>query len=115
MEHSGFSILKIYASTTDKIESRLLYEHIVHRAKEEGISGITVNRGIMGYGLSSAIVTSRFWELTDKLPLTIEIIDETKKLEKFYGSLQKELLKMPKGCLVAMFPVNVLLHKEGNK
>ncbi len=115
MNTSEFSILKIYASTTDRIGSKALYEFIVHAAKEEGISGITVYRGIMGFGLSSKINSSKFWELTEKLPVTIEIIDRTDKLEAFYKKVENELLKMPKGCLVAIVPVDIKLQKLGNK
>jgi uncharacterized protein len=108
------SILKIYASNTDKVGSELLYEHIVYLAKSKGISGVTVYRGIMGYGMSSNHVTStRFWELTEKLPVTIEIIDQAEKLEEFYCLVEPDLKSMPKGCLVTLEPVEIRLQKKG--
>ena len=61
MENSDNSILKIYASTTDRVGPKLLYELIVELASDKAISGVTVYRGIMGYGLSSNISTARFW------------------------------------------------------
>jgi PII-like signaling protein len=109
------SILKIYASSTDKVGSKIFYEHIVYLAKEKGISGVTVYRGIMGYGSSSKhISTSKFWELTEKLPVTIEIIDKTIVLESFYKIIEHDLLKMSKGCLVTLNPISVKLHKPGH-
>ena len=114
MNSSEHSILKIRASTTDRIGSKLLYQHIVELAKKKGITGATVYRGIMGYGSSSKISSSRFWELTEKLPVVIELIDKTERLEEFYAEVKKELLSMPKGCLVTMEPVNILLQKKGN-
>jgi len=113
MENSEHSILKIYASTTDRIGTKLFYEHIVELAREKGISGVTVYRGIMGYGLSSGISTSRFWELTEKLPVMIEMIDRTQALETFYAQIEPELTVMRKGCLVLMEPVTIRLHKSG--
>lgn len=114
METSENSILKIYASSTDKLGTHLLYEHIVYLAKEKGISGVTVYRGIMGYGSSSHhISSSKFWELTEKLPAVIEIIDKTVVLESFFRMIEQDLLKMPKGCLVTMDPILVKLHKPG--
>jgi len=114
MEQIEDSVLKIYASSTDKIGQKLLYEHIVYQAKERGICGITVYRGIMGYGSSSSnINTSRFWELTEKLPVMIEIIDSTANLENFYLSIKDELDSMKKGCLVTIEPVRVLFRKSG--
>jgi uncharacterized protein len=115
MENSGNSILKIYASTTDRIGSKLLYEFIVELAREKGISGISVFRGIMGFGLSTTISTARFWELTEKLPVVIEIIDSTENLNKFYEYIVPDLRSMKKGCLVVMEPVLVKLHKSGKE
>ena len=95
-QDSKYSRLKIKASTTDKIGSKLLYQYLVEKAKKEGISGATVFRGIMGYGTSSKIHSSRFWELTEKLPVVIELVDTTDKLEKFFKEIEEELLSMPK-------------------
>jgi PII-like signaling protein len=110
------SLLRIYASTTDKMGNELLYEYLVFLAKENGIAGVTVYRGIMGYGLSSrTISTSRFWELTEKLPVVVEMMDTTVKLENFYQSIEEKLKNIHNGCLVTMQPVEVKLHKYGNK
>jgi uncharacterized protein len=113
IKSSEHSILKIYASTTDKIDSKLFYEYIVHLAKDNGVSGVTVYRGIMGFGLSSHISSSKFWELTEKLPIMIELIDKTDKLESFYQLIEEKILNMPKGCLVTMEPVFLKLQKFG--
>ena len=107
------SRLKIKASTTDRVGSKLLYQYLVEQAKEKGISGATVFRGIMGYGSSSRIHSSRFWELTEKLPVIVELVDETQKLKEFYKDIEAELLSMPKGCLVTLEPVSILLQKKG--
>jgi len=116
MDTKENSILKIYASSTDKIGFDLLYEHLVLLAKEKGIAGVSVYRGIMGYGLSSTqISSSKFWELTEKLPVVIEMVDKTEVLEKFYQFIESDLLISPKGCLVTMQPIEILLHKTGKK
>ena len=97
MDSNDHSVLKFYASTTDKIGTKLLYEHIVYLAKEKQISGVTVYRGIMGFGMSSSrISTSKFWELTEKLPIMIEMVDKTDVLENFYSSIEPDLINMQK-------------------
>lgn len=111
--NSKYSRLKIKASTTDKIGSKLLYQHLVEKAKEQGINGATVFRGIMGFGTSNKIHSSRFWELTEKLPVIIELVDKTENLEKFYSGIEEELMNMPKGCLVTLEPTEILLQKKG--
>jgi len=116
MDTNENSILKIYTSSTDRIGFDLLYEHLVVLAKEKGIAGVTVYRGIMGYGLSSTrISSSKFWELTEKLPVVIEMIDKTEVLESFYQIIENDLLVLPKGCLVTMNPIEIRLHKTGGK
>ena len=115
MEKKSHSVLKVYASSTDRIGSQLLYEEVVHRAREAGISGATVFRGVMGYGLSSHIHSSKFWELTEKLPVVIEMIDTEEKIERFYSGIGPELEALPKGCLVTVTPVEVKIHKHGAK
>ena len=116
MNSTENSILKIYASSTDHLGFELLYEHLVVLAKEKGIAGVTVYRGIMGYGLSSTrISSSRFWELTEKLPVVIEMIDRTDVLEVFYKSIENDLKLIPKGCLVTIHPIEIKLHKTGIK
>ena len=113
IQDSKYSRLKIKASTTDKIGSKLLYQYLVELAHDKGIAGATVFRGIMGFGSSKAIHSSRFWELTEKLPVVIEFVDQTEKLELFYREIEQDLLNMPKGCLVTMEPTEILLQKKG--
>jgi PII-like signaling protein len=113
MKKPEHSILRIHASTTDRIGSKLLYQHIVELARSKGITGATVYRGIMGYGSSSRITSSKFWELTEKLPVVIELVDRTERLEDFYAEIREELLSMPKGCLVVLEPAQIVLQKKG--
>jgi len=113
MENSEHSILRIHASTTDRISSKQLYQYIVELAREKRITGATVYRGIMGFGSSSRISSSKFWELTEKLPIVIELADRTGKLEAFFREIEQELVNMPKGCLVTMEPVRILMQKKG--
>lgn len=116
METTDYSILKIYLSTTDRFGSKLMYEHLVYLAKEKKISGVTVNRGIMGFGMSSThVTTSRFWELTEKLPVVVEMVDKTEILKNFYDLIESDLNRMNKGCLVSLEPVEILLLKPGEK
>ncbi|HNX83523.1 MAG: DUF190 domain-containing protein [Bacteroidales bacterium] len=115
MEKKPNSVLKVFASSTDRLGSQLLYEAVVLRAREAGISGATVYRGMMGYGLSSHIHSSKFWELTEKLPVVVELIDTEEKLRTFYEVIAPELESLPKGCLVTISPVEVILHKSGEK
>ena len=116
LKKNNNSVLKIYLSNTDKLGAQLMYEHLVYLAKDIGLSGVTVYKGIMGFGSSTnQISSSKFWEITDKLPVIIEIIDRTEILENFVKTIEPILEKMPKGCLVTMEPIQILIQKSGKK
>jgi PII-like signaling protein len=105
--------LRIYISSTDKFKYSPLYEVIVFAARRYGITGATVFRGIMGYGASSEIRSNKFWELTEKLPLVVEIIDESHKIDSFYNSIQPYFDKIGKGHLITVEETTILMHKTG--
>ena len=42
--------MRIYASTTDRIDNRPVYETIIFAAKKMGLAGATAYRGVMGFG-----------------------------------------------------------------
>lgn len=109
-------ILRIYLSSTDKFKHVPLYEVIVYAAKRQQIEGATVLRGYMGYGISSNKITSlKYWEITEKVPLVIEIVDEAEKIEKFINYIEPFFYKIKHGCMITIHEVTVLLQKTGNK
>lgn len=111
--NSKATLLCIYISSTDKTDHDILSEHIVFKAKAAGLAGATVVRGILGFGASSVIHSYKFWEVTEKVPTQIQIIDEEEKILNFYETVRPVLDSMRHGCLVTMQPVDVLLYKVG--
>jgi PII-like signaling protein len=105
--------LRIYISSTDKFRHALLYEEIVLCARRQGIAGATVLKGIMGYGASSEIYTDKLWELSEKVPLVIEIIDEASKIDQFFESVKPMFEKTGKGHMVTVDETEILIHKAG--
>jgi uncharacterized protein len=109
------SLLRIFMSNTDRLKNKPLYEVIVYAAQRFGIAGATVLKGIMSYGASSRINSMKFWEVSEKLPVVIEIIDETNKIEKFFDLIKPYFEKIDKGFIVTIEKVNVVLYKTGKK
>jgi uncharacterized protein len=107
--------LRIFISSTDKLKSVTLFESIVFQAKKQGLAGATVTKGIIGYGASSIIHSYKFWEITEKVPTIVEIIDEEYKVVAFYETIKPFLEEMQYGCLVIMSKVDVVLYKAGKK
>jgi uncharacterized protein len=107
--------LRIYISSTDKFKHTPLYEVIVYAARRYGITGATVLKGIMGFGASSEIVSNKLWEITEKLPLIVEIIDESHKIDSFFESIRPYFDKIGKGHIITAEETTVILHRTGNK
>lgn len=68
-------LVTIYLNSTDQYQGRPLYTAIVQLCQERGIAGATVIRCIEGYGASRELHTTRLLELSENLPVRIEIID----------------------------------------
>ncbi len=106
-------LMRIFVSSTDKFRHSPLYEVIVYAAKRYGMAGATVLKGVMGYGASSSISSMKFFELSEKLPMIIEIVDDAEKIDEFTKILLPYLEKIRYGCLVTVEKSNVTLYKKG--
>ena len=76
-------LLRIFIGERNRYDGRPLYEWIVLQAKERGLAGATVLRGMMGFGANSRIHTSKILRLSEDLPVIIEIVDTRQKLADF--------------------------------
>ena len=75
-------LLRIFVGEADRLGGRPLYEAIVLEARERGLAGATVLRGMLGYGRSSRLHTTKVLRLSDDLPIVIEIVDREENLER---------------------------------
>ena len=107
--------LRIYISSTDKFEHQPLYELIVYTAKKQGIAGATVLKGIMGYGSSSEIYTNKLWEISEKVPLVVEIIDEANKIDSFIMNNKLFFENIGKGHIITEDDTTIIMHRPGIK
>lgn len=108
-------LLRIFISSTDKFKHAPLYEVIVYAAKRYGLAGATILKGALGYGGSSNISSVKLWEISEKIPMVVEIVDDAEKVEKFFETIKPYFDKIKNGCIVTMEKATVLLYKTGNK
>ena len=76
-------LLRIFIGESDRHDNMPLFEWIVRKAREEGIAGATVIRGLEGYGAHSRLHTAKILRLSSDLPVVIEIVDTGEKIEAF--------------------------------
>jgi uncharacterized protein len=112
---SEAKLLRIFISSTDKFKHAPLYEVVVFAAKRYGLAGATVLKGFMGFGASSMVHSQKLWEITEKLPLVIEIVDEAAKIDGFVETILPYFEKIPKGGLITLEKVNIVIHKSGTQ
>ena len=81
--------LTVIIGEADQFRHRPLYSEIVHRARQAGLAGASVFRGIEGFGKSSHIHTSRLLSLSEDLPVAIVIVDTSEAVRAFLPQLDE--------------------------
>ena len=78
-------LLRIFVGEADQWQGKPLYEAIVLEARKRGLAGATVIKGFMGFGAHSRIHTAKLLELSQDLPIIIEIVDAPEKIEALHA------------------------------
>jgi len=115
MESGKAKLLRIFVGEIDKIGHTLLYEAIVLEARKHGIAGATVLRGIMSYGASTRIHTAKLIDISEDLPIVIEIVDEEEKINNFLPFVNNLVDECGRGGLITVEQVNVLYYEHRKK
>ena len=108
-------LIRIFIGESDKLDSIPLYEKIVLEAKQNGLAGATVYKGIMGFGKNSRIHTSKILRLSEDLPIIIEIVDEYSKIENFLPILDEIFTQANNGGLITIEKAEIIKYLKTNK
>lgn len=76
-------LLRIFIGESDRHEGLPLFEWLVRKAREHGLAGATVLRGLEGFGAHSRLHTAKILRLSSDLPIIVEIVDTIDKIEAF--------------------------------
>jgi len=116
MEISGRAVrMRIYLGESDRLGHLPLYEAIVKRAREEGLAGATVLKGVLGYGASDHIRTSKLLDLSGDMPLVIEVVDTAGKIEGFRPVIAQLMEECGSGGMVTLGDVEVIHYEPGRR
>jgi PII-like signaling protein len=73
--------LSIYVDETDKFGGKPVYEVLMDIFYRKKISGVSVFRGMAGYGSDGVFHTSKLLELSTSLPVKLEAVDSAENIE----------------------------------
>jgi hypothetical protein len=83
MNFTECELLRIFVGEQEKFQHRPVYELLVSKALEHGMAGATVLRGILSFGMRHKVHSAKILELSGDLPMVVEIVDSTEKIEGF--------------------------------
>jgi PII-like signaling protein len=104
------TLLRIFIGESDKFEGKPLYEWLVRRAREHGLAGATVLRGLEGFGAHSRLHTAKILRLSTDLPIVIEIVDAREKIEAFLPLVDQAIAE----GLATLERVEVRFYRAGD-
>lgn len=102
-------LVRIYIGESDQWHGKPLYQAIVAFLRDRGIAGATVLRGIEGFGAKAHLHTSRILQLSQDLPVLIEVVDQEDRLR----SVLPELDGMVGDGLITLERVEVIAYRPG--
>jgi PII-like signaling protein len=111
MEHERFegerTLMRIHIGESDRWHGKPLYQAIVELFRREKFSGVTVLRGVGGYGSSSVYHTEKILRLSQDLPIVVEVVESNERIK----AVLPQLDQMIGGGLVTLEKVRVILYR----
>ena len=104
------TLMRIFVSEADKTDGKALYEVLLKTLRDEKIAGVTVLRGIAGFGAKSHLHKANILSLSQDLPIVIEVIDTQDNIDRVLGKIEGIL---PEG-LVTLEKVRTLRYGEAS-
>lgn len=108
-------LLRIFVGESDKAGAVSVYEKIVLLAKEKGLAGASVFRGIMGFGGNSRIHTSKILAISEDMPILIEIVDQSDKIAEFTKDVESIFNEAKSGGLITMEKIEIIKYTYTNE
>ena len=115
MTHEKFegerTLMRIHIGESDKWHGKSLHEAITEMLRKDGFSGVTVLRGVAGFGGSSVYHTDKILRMSQDLPIVLEAVETAERIE----SVLPRLDEMVEGGLITLEKVRVILYRAAKK
>lgn len=107
-------LVRIFLGESDKVGHQPLYEAIVRSARENGLAGATVLRGVEGYGAVSRVIhTAKILRLSEDLPIVVEIVDTAERIKSFLPRVESLIEEAKCGAMITLEKAEIIRYSEG--
>ncbi len=111
--------LTIYVDETDRFGGKPVYEVLMDIFYKKKIAGVSVFRGVAGYGTDGVFHTSKMLELSTSMPMKIEVVDSEEMINKVlpdvYHVVEKGLVEITDTNVVKCCPKALEKKEEVGK
>jgi uncharacterized protein len=109
------TLMRIFLGESDKClegayKGKPLHEALVNMFRERGLAGVTVVRGVSGFGASAKPHTDKILRLSLDLPIIIEMVETETAIQDILPMLDR----MIGGGLITLERVRVILYRPAN-
>ena len=115
MSHEKFAgeqtLMRVHIGESDKWKGKSLTKEVIAMLRKEGFAGVTVLRGVGGFGGSSVYHTDSILRLSQDLPIVIEVVESQERIEAILPRLDE----MIEGGLITLEKVRVILYRAAKK
>src|SRR5207245_9002458 len=94
-------MLRVFIEAVDKWEGEPLHEALVKRLRQLDVAGVTVFRGVIGYGATGRV--HRHKVLRHDEPIELVVVDTPEKLERALAAIDHMIV----GGIVALSDLEV--------
>jgi PII-like signaling protein len=98
-------LLRLYVSEQDKHQHQPLYEALVYTARQAGLSGATVTKGVLGFGAQGQVASAKLLTLAENLPLVLDFVDSPAAIARFLPEVERLFSEAGSGGLLTLTEV----------
>lgn len=104
-------LMRIFIGEADRFEHKPLYEALVELLSKEGFAGVTVLRGICGFGAHRVFHSQKLLDLSAELPLVVEVIDTQEKI----NTIMPYIDEMMSGGMITLEKATVIRYRSASR
>ncbi|HZU68764.1 MAG TPA: DUF190 domain-containing protein [Ktedonobacteraceae bacterium] len=96
--------LRVFIGEGQQWQGKPLYQAIVEAAYRQGVAGATVLRGIEGFGPEHHLSTERLPDISDNLPIMVEIVESEERIQGLLPTLDQLVQR----GMITLTPVEIV-------